>query len=173
MQVLAHAVLTLNATLEREAVEAVATPIAALLAPHTPPGAARDRIGLFVASRNAGAPTSLAFWAQAQKTGLALASPELFPWCLANAPCGALSRQLGITGPNFSFLGDAGALFDALETAHDLLHAGRIELGLVVVLNFADAVRADARGLALVVAPGNGTARTVLNGLPTGTRDWS
>ena len=172
MQLLAHTSLPLSAALERDAVEAIAPGVAGLLAPLSEAGAPRDRIGLFVVSPNAGAPTSLRFWAEAQRTGLALASPELFPWCLANAPCGALSRRLGITGPNFTFLGGASALHDATEAAGDLLHAGRIDLALIVRLAFADATRTSARGFALVVGPGAGDARATLDQLPPGAADW-
>jgi len=167
VRLVAHTRLPLSAALEREAVDAIAPLVADLLAPLAAPGAPRDRVGLFVASSNAGAPTSLRFWAEAQRTGLALASPELFPWCLANAPGGALSRHLGVTGPNFTFHGGATALADAVETADDLLHAGRIDHGLVVMLNFADSAQDQAHGLALVVTQGDESVRTVLQALPT------
>ena len=77
MRLVAHTRLPLSAALEREAVDVIAPLIADLLAPLIAPGAPRDRVGLFVVSSNAGAPTSLRFWAEAQRTGLALASPEL------------------------------------------------------------------------------------------------
>ena len=166
MRLVAHTRLPLSAALEREAVDVIAPLIADLLAPLIAPGAPRDRVGLFVVSSNAGAPTSLRFWAEAQRTGLALASPELFPWCLANAPCGALSRHLGITGPNFTFLGGATALADAVEAADDLLNGGRIDHGLVVMLEFADSAQDHARGLALVVTHGDEGVRAVLQALP-------
>ncbi|MEP6876411.1 MAG: hypothetical protein ABI887_18805 [Burkholderiales bacterium] len=172
MQLLAHTPLPLSAALERDAVEAIAPGVAGLLAPLTEAGAPRDRIGLFVVSSNAGAPTSLRFWAEAQRTGLALASPELFPWCLANAPCGALSRQLGITGPNFTFLGGTSALLDATEAAGDLLHTGRIDLALIVRLDFADATHQSARGVAFVAGPGASDARAALAELPPGAGIW-
>jgi 3-oxoacyl-(acyl-carrier-protein) synthase len=166
LRLVAHTRLPLSAALEREAVDAITPIVADLLAPLVAPGAARERVGLFVASTNAGAPTSLRFWAEAQRTGLALASPELFPWCLGNAACRALSRELGITGPNFTFLGDATALADAVEAADDLLHAGRIDHGLVVMLNFANSAQDQAHGLALVAAQGDESVRTVLQALP-------
>jgi hypothetical protein len=167
MQALAHGMLVPSPALEREAVDTVLPQIEALLGPHVQAGDARARVGLFVASSNAGAATSLAFWSQAQRTGPAFANPELFPWCLANAPCGALARHLGIT-----FLGGADALFDALEAAHDLLDAGRIAFGLIVALDFADAARPAPGGVALVVAPGPLRAGEVLRQLPAGVRDW-
>lgn len=166
MRLVAHTRLPLSAALEREAVEVIAPLIADLLAPSIAPGAARDRVGLFVASSNAGVPTSLRFWSEAQNTGLALASPELFPWCLPNAPCGALSRHLGITGPNFTFLGGGTALADAVEAADDLLHAGRIDHALVVMLDFADSAQGHARGIALVLTAGDESVHTVLQALP-------
>lgn len=137
--------LDFDAALEREALEQVAEGLAPLfdigLAPH-------DRAALLVASDNAGSGTSVQFWADAQRTGVALASPELFPWCLANAPCGALARRFQITGPNLTLLGEADALVAALDSAADLFDARRIDLAFVLALSFV-AGPTPGRALAL------------------------
>lgn len=44
--------------------------------------------------------TALRFCAEALEVGPALASPAAFPRCLANAPCAAIARRFGMTGPN-------------------------------------------------------------------------
>jgi 3-oxoacyl-(acyl-carrier-protein) synthase len=173
MRLLAHAALALGPGLEREVVDAIAAQVGALLEPLAPSAAARDRVALFVASPNAGAATALQFWAAALRTGPALASPELFPWCLANAPCGALARHLRITGPNSTWLGEADALRAALESADDLLDDGRVDTALVVALAFAEPVRARASGHALLVGAGGATdARAVLDALQSNGLDW-
>jgi hypothetical protein len=99
----------------------------------------RERTGLLVASANAGVATSLQFWAGARRVGLALASPEHFPWCLANASCGALARRFGVTGPNFTMLGAADAMLGAIETTADYFALGRMDMAVVVVPQFAAA----------------------------------
>jgi 3-oxoacyl-(acyl-carrier-protein) synthase len=76
------------------------------------------------------------FWADAVKSGVALASPELFPWCLANAPCGALARRFGITGPNATWLGGDAALPAAAAAAATSLAEGRVRRVFVVAVDF-------------------------------------
>lgn len=76
-----------------------------------------DRVALCVASSNAGSGTSQRFWADARRVGVALANPAVFPWCLANAACGALARRFGATGPNFTHLGEAEAMLSAFDCA--------------------------------------------------------
>lgn len=148
MDLAMHCSASLDAPLERDAVEA-ALPA---LAPLFEFDGSRDRAGLFVVSSNAGSATALRFWADAVRTGVALASPELFPWCLANAPCGALARRFGMTGPNFTSLGEADALLGALQAADDEFAASRIDVAVIVAMEFADAAhaRADVLGLRLV-----------------------
>jgi 3-oxoacyl-(acyl-carrier-protein) synthase len=134
--------MTFDTRLEREATQAVGDAIAVLFEG----GAAGDRLGLIVVSDNAGTATSVQFWADAQRTGVALASPELFPWCLANAPCGALARRFGVTGPNLTLLGEGEALWAAFDQAEDLLAAGQVEAVVLVSISYA---ADDARGQAV------------------------
>lgn len=154
MEIAAHCSASIDASLEREAVEAAF----AALTPLFEFDGARERTALFVVSSNAGSATSMRFWADAVRTGVALASPELFPWCLANAPCGAIARRFGITGPNFTCLGEADALTGALQAAADELAASRVEVVLIVAFEFADAVHARAELLGLRLG-GAGNAR--------------
>jgi hypothetical protein len=154
MQIAAHCSASIDVLLEREAVEAAF----AALAPLFEFEGARERAALFVVSSNAGSATAMRFWADAVRTGVALASPELFPWCLANAPCGALARRFGITGPNFTCLGDADALTGALQAATDELATGRVDVALVVAFEFAGTVHKHAEVLGLRLG-GGGASR--------------
>lgn len=133
MFIAAHRLLSFDAGLEREVMDQVADAIAPLFDSEVP----GERIGLIVASDNAGSATSVRFWAEAVRTGVGLASPERFPWCLANAPCGALARRFAITGPNSTLLGEADALLAALETSVDLFAQGSIDSAIIVALSFA------------------------------------
>jgi len=154
MEIAAHCSASIDAALEREAVEAAF----AALAPLFEFEGSRERAALVVVSSNAGSATSMRFWADALRTGVALASPELFPWCLANAPCGAIARRFGITEPNFTCLGEAEALAGALQAAADELAAARVEVAVVVAFEFADTVHARADMLGLRIG-GGGRAR--------------
>jgi hypothetical protein len=58
---------------------------------------------LLVVTDDAGSGTSVRFWREALAVGLDVASPGAFPWCLANAPCAAIARRFGITGPNLTW----------------------------------------------------------------------
>lgn len=107
--------------------------IEACLAPLAPlfeavPAAAGERHGaLLLVSEDAGSATAVQFWRDALDTGPALASPAAFPWCLANAPCGALARRFGVTGPNITWLVsslDDPVAFDAPVAALGELAAG-------------------------------------------------
>jgi len=131
----AHRVLDFEADLEREATDHIADGIAPLFAIDTPAG----RLALVVVSDSAGTATAVQFWADALRTGVALASPERFPWCLANAPCGALARRFGVTGPNSTLLGEGDALGAALDTVEDLFALGRVDTAMIVVICFASA----------------------------------
>jgi 3-oxoacyl-(acyl-carrier-protein) synthase len=144
--------VNLNARLEREAMIEVTSGIASLFEVTT----SRERIGLLVASDNAGSSTSVQFWADAVRTGPAVASPELFPWCLANAPCGSMARHFGVTGPNSTLLGEANALLAALETADDLFGRSVIDLAFVVAISFASPSQAG-RAVALRLSSGEHT----------------
>lgn len=132
MRIAAHDVIALPAdALERDALGAVLESLAELFT-----GAGGPESALFVASNDAGSRTALRFWADAQRTGVGLANPELFPWCLANASCGALARRFGITGPNATWLGQSDAMEAAWTAAESHLSRGGTRLALVVALDF-------------------------------------
>ena len=150
-QIDAFRLLDFDARLEREAMEQVADGIAVLFDIEAP----RERIGLIVASDDAGTATSVQFWSDAVRIGVAVASPELFPWCLANAPCGALARRFRITGPNSTLLGESDALLAALDAATDQISLRQIDAALVVALCFAD-LHHGGKVLALRLCAANG-----------------
>jgi 3-oxoacyl-(acyl-carrier-protein) synthase len=123
---------------ERAAIESSLDALAALF-----DGAAGPRSALLVVSPDAGGASALRFWSEARRTGLAMANPEMFPWCLANAPCGALARRFGIGGPNVTSLGDDDeALQAAWDSAERWLAHGLIDLAFVVVLRMSAAAGA-------------------------------
>lgn len=123
--------------LEREAMQIVSS---ALVAP-CEAFLDSSQTGIIVASDNAGTATALRFWEDALKVGVGVASPELFPWCLANAPSAALARHLRITGPNSTYLGERDALLAALDTAEIWLSENRVDQVLLVVITFCTAKR--------------------------------
>jgi len=84
---------------------------------------------LYVATSEAGAAESLAFWAAARATGFAFAAPGAFPYTLANAPAGRIGTALGIRGPSVTLL---GTFDDALAAASDDLADGLCTRALVV-----------------------------------------
>ena len=109
------------------------TRLAAIFQPPVDP----DRSGLYVVSANAGFQSSLLFWTEAQRSGIAFANPELFPWTLANAPGGWLARHFGITGPNATYTGHVEALLAAFEQAGEDLAEARIDTAWIVAVDFA------------------------------------
>lgn len=92
-----------TAASEQAALDAVLDGLAPAFGEALPPGGERPH-ALLVLAEDAGSTTAVRFWADALATGLPLASPGAFPWCLANAPAGALARRFAITGPNFTWL---------------------------------------------------------------------
>jgi len=131
----------------------------------------RERTALIVVSDNAGSATSLRFWSDAVRTGVDVASPELFPWCLANAPCGALSRHFGVTGPNMTLLGDGDALLSAWDTAAQDLASHRVAAAVVIALSFG---RADTggRALGLRAAAANGETQQTMRAVLDVLQQW-
>jgi hypothetical protein len=117
--------------LEREAMEFAFDRLAPLFE-----GAAGHDSALFLASPDAGTATALRFWSDAQRNGVALANPELFPWCLANAPCASLARRFGITGPNATWLGDDDALDAAWSAAESALRSQLVGRAFIVDVCF-------------------------------------
>ena len=104
-----------HAASEQESLEAVLDDLAPVF--ETVPAVDGERDGaLLVVSDDAGSATAVKFWRDALSTGLAVASPAAFPWCLANAPCALVAQRFGVTGPNLTWLvsfDDPLAAFDA------------------------------------------------------------
>lgn len=107
------------------------------LAPLFHPGPEAGRAGLYLVSANAGFQSSLSFWADAKRSGVAVANPELFPWTLANAPCGWLAREFQVTGPNFTYTGGNEALSAALSQACEHLRTATVDTAWVIAIDFA------------------------------------
>lgn len=122
------------AGLEAQALAGLAEALDPLFAERGEP----DRSGLYIASDNAGAASSLAFWRHAQQVGVGLASPELFPYCLANAPCGFLARHFAIQGPSVTYTGQSEAWTAALEHAHVDLETARINIAFALIISFGE-----------------------------------
>jgi 3-oxoacyl-(acyl-carrier-protein) synthase len=83
---------------------------------------APDQTALYVVSEETGSDASLDFWREVLDKGPAFANPELFPFTLANAVCGAISRHFGITGPNYTFncpTGNQEAIDEVFRQAAD------------------------------------------------------
>jgi 3-oxoacyl-(acyl-carrier-protein) synthase len=120
---------------ERAAIESSFDTLTALF-----DGAAGPRSALLVVSPDAGGASALRFWSEARRTGLAMANPEMFPWCLANAPCGALARRFGIGGPNVTSLGDDNeAVQAAWDSAERWLKQGQVDIAFVIALRLSTA----------------------------------
>jgi hypothetical protein len=111
--------------------------LAARLAVIFQPPIDADRSALYVVSANAGFQPSLLFWAEARRSGLAFASPELFPWTLANAAGGWLACHFGITGPNATYTGQIEGLLAAFEQAGEDFNHGRINTAWIIAVDFA------------------------------------
>jgi len=89
---------------------------------------------LYLATNEAGVRESMAFWAAAQQSGLAFATPGAFPWTLANSPAGRISVVLNMTGPCTTLLGE-GAWAEAVASARADVLAGTASSVLVVRLD--------------------------------------
>ena len=86
-------------------------------------------------SDNAGRASALRFWADARRSGVGLANPELFPWCLANSPGAALSRHFGLASANTTWLDGPPGLPHAWQAAQDAIRDGHAEHVFVVALH--------------------------------------
>jgi 3-oxoacyl-(acyl-carrier-protein) synthase len=117
---------------DRDTLEALAERVKELFEAEPP----TSRTGLYVASANAGSHSALQFWKEVRRAGVAFANPELFPWTLANAPCGWLARRFQITGPNVTYTGSS-AMPAAMEHATDDLETGIVDTAWILAIDFA------------------------------------
>lgn len=95
-----------------------------------------ERIGLYLATGNAGAMPAILFWKEALEMGVRFASPKNFPWTLANAPCAWFARNLPVKGPNYTFCGNATAAFAAMQQATDDLTDEHIDRAYIIAMEF-------------------------------------
>lgn len=96
------------------------------------------RVGLYLATPDAGGRVSIDFWAEALEVGPGLVLPGTFPWTLASAPAGFLAEGLDIRGPVQVLVGEDDAAAAVLEHALRDLEEERIDRAEVVVLELAD-----------------------------------
>jgi hypothetical protein len=94
--------------------------------------------GIYLATSDAGALSSVLFWENALEHRPKFANPINFPWTLANAPAGYFSRFYHIQGPNYTLVGGADALIATFDHAFQDLSADRVEQALVVALDFRE-----------------------------------
>jgi hypothetical protein len=73
--------------------------------------------GLYIATADLGAASSIQFWRDALTDGFAFANPREFPMTLSNALASMIAIQLDITGPNYTFVGHNTAHNDAFIQA--------------------------------------------------------
>ncbi len=121
-----------------ELAAAIALAAGPLLSPDVPP---RER-GLYLATADAGIGNAVTFWAEALASSPRFANPADFPWTLANAPAGLISRTLGIRGPCHTLVGDAEAMAAALAHADQDLARGRVREAVVVGCDLGGEVQA-------------------------------
>lgn len=148
ISVLTQVAVHFDTNLERDAIDGIAPDLAPLF--ESGGNVPTHRVGLYLSSADAGIATSVRFWSEARRTGLGMANPELFPWCLANAPAAALARRFGITGPNYSVLGEDDALAAVFDVASDDLLTERIDAAVVIALQMRTG-RCSGRRLARTV----------------------
>jgi hypothetical protein len=100
--------------------------------------------GLYLATPDAGAQASIAFWSEVLAQGAAFANPRDFPWTLASSPAGHVAMELDIRGPNYTLVGRVHAALAAFQHALADIANGRIEVALVAQLDTTQASRVAA-----------------------------
>jgi 3-oxoacyl-(acyl-carrier-protein) synthase len=138
--------------------------LVAQIEPSLPAGLRPEMTGVYLATPDAGAEASLAFWREALAAGVGFANPHLFPWTLASSPASHIALALGCRGPNVTLVGGAGAAVAALQQAVADLQRGRIEAALAGAL----ATRGETRLALLWLAAGAATAGPRLTWEPAG-----
>jgi hypothetical protein len=148
-------------------IDDLAAAIATTAGPLLSTGLAPDERGLYLATYDAGIDVAVTFWADALESSPRFANPAEFPWTLANAPAGLISRTLDIRGPSYTLVGGAEAMSAALAHADHDLTRGRIREAVVVGCDLASEVQAAVLALtgrrpALQVPPTATTATEML-----------
>ena len=91
-----------------------------------------DRIGLYLATADAGAAASVSFWAEALREGPGFVNPRDFPWTLANSPASFLAMRFNLQGPSYTLGGHADATLSAFQHAASDLASHRVDQALVI-----------------------------------------
>ena len=98
-----------------------------------------NRCGVYVATQNLGAHTSVDFWHQAIQDDINFANPRNFPSTLANSLASQLSIYTGAKGPSVSMMGGQEATYACLQHALTDLHNNVVNQALVISIdNFFD-----------------------------------
>ncbi len=69
-----------------------------------------DHTGLYFASSDAGAITSVEFWKEAVEKNISFANPRNFPATLSNFVAASFATKMQIRGPNINLIGDIETL---------------------------------------------------------------
>lgn len=97
-----------------------------------------ERVGLYLATSDAGGRVSIDFWGEALSVGPGLVLPGTFPWTLASAPAGFLAQGLDVRGPVQVLVGGDEAVRAVLRHALLDLEEGRIDRAHLVALDVGD-----------------------------------
>jgi 3-oxoacyl-(acyl-carrier-protein) synthase len=115
-----------------------------------------ERVGLYLATSDAGASASITFWKHTLEEGVGFTNPHDFPWTLASSPAGYIALQLQLQGPNYTLVGSGDASQGALQHALDDLTTGRVNSALLVRLDLMNRPQLAALWLAGETTSGNG-----------------
>lgn len=103
-----------------------------------------ERMGVYLASADAGVQPSLDFWREAVATGVGFANPAAFPWTLASSPASHIALDLHLQGPNLTIVGGGEAALAVIQHALGDLARGRIDHALVGALGLLGPLRLAA-----------------------------
>lgn len=91
-----------------------------------------ERAGLYTQTLDGGSEASIALWKEAVQKEPRFANPKEFPWTLPSSLSGFIAMTLNIKGPNYTFIGQHFAFFEALDQALWDLNSQLIECAVVV-----------------------------------------
>ncbi len=126
-----------------------------------PEDADPDRVGMYVASSDAGVDVSVSFWKSAIAEGVDFVNPRDFHWTLASSMAAHAAAETGIRGPCFTLVGGSEAGIAVLSHGIDDLHGGTIDLGLIGGMDPGGACSHTGKRSAAVIALVLGDERAV------------
>ena len=103
-----------------------------------------ERVGLIFAISNGGVIYTKRFYREIVNTGAQAASPLLFPETVFNAPASHVAAILGLTGANYTLVGDGAIGLTAIKMAEDLMDNEGLDYCLVVGAEEIDWILCDA-----------------------------